>query len=407
MDNTLTEQTPEGWHRTFITLWVGCFITGMGYSMTMPFLSLFIAELGDFTRFQLNIFSGLAFAITFISQAIISPYWGALADRKGRKLMCLRASFVMSMTIFFVGFATNVWFIIFLRCVQGLFSGYISNATALMASETPHSRSGWVMTSMMTSGVTGNLVGPLLGGTLAGWFGYRIPFFITGILMFVTFLLTFFLTTEHFTPIKKEDLKPLKGIIAELPNVKIIVIMFVTTMFVQASVMSIDPIVSLYVKALMHGHGNISFVAGVVAATPGLGTLIASSKIGHTMDHVGPQKILLIGLTVATCLFLPMTFVTSPWQLAFWRFILGLANAALLPAVQTILTLDTPADAFGRIFSYNQTFQAAGSVLGALAGSTISGAFSYQMVFIVTGLMLLFILVIVWFNRAKDDPRIN
>lgn len=402
METTLNEQTPEGWHQTFVTLWIGCFITGMGYSMTMPFLSLFIAELGDFTRFQINIYSGLAFAITFLSQAVISPYWGSLADQKGRKLMCLRASFVMSITIFLVGFATNVWVIILLRFLQGLFSGYISNATALMASETPHSRSGWVMTSMMTSGVTGNLVGPLLGGSLSDWFGYRIPFFITGILMFLTFLITFFLVHEHFSPIKKEELKTLKSIIAELPNVKIIVIMFFTTMFVQASVMSIDPIVSLYVKELMHGQGNISFVAGVVAATPGLGTLIASSKIGHTMDHIGPQKILIIGLAFAAALFVPMTFVSSPWALAFWRFILGLANAALLPAVQTILTLDSPADAFGRIFSYNQSFQAAGSVMGSLAGSTISGAFSYQAVFIVTGIMLLFNFILVIFNRTKS-----
>ena len=43
---------PHGWHRTFYTLWLGAFITGMGYSMTMPFISLFIAELGNFTRFS-------------------------------------------------------------------------------------------------------------------------------------------------------------------------------------------------------------------------------------------------------------------------------------------------------------------------------------------------------------------
>src|SRR5699024_11745357 len=80
---------PHGWHRTFYTLWLGAFITGMGYSMTMPFISLFIAELGNFTRFQLNIYSGLAFGVTFISQAIVSPFWGSLADGKERKMRCM------------------------------------------------------------------------------------------------------------------------------------------------------------------------------------------------------------------------------------------------------------------------------------------------------------------------------
>ena len=124
---------PHGWHRTFYTLWLGAFITGMGYSMTMPFISLFIAELGNFTRFQLNIYSGLAFGVTFISQAIVSPFWGSLADRKGRKLMCMRASGVMACTICAIGFAQSVWMIIGMRFLQGVFSGYINNATALMA----------------------------------------------------------------------------------------------------------------------------------------------------------------------------------------------------------------------------------------------------------------------------------
>ena len=134
---------PHGWHRTFYTLWLGAFITGMGYSMTMPFISLFIAELGNFTRFQLNIYSGLAFGVTFISQAIVSPFWGSLADRKGRKLMCMRASGVMACTICAIGFAQSVWMIIGMRFLQGVFSGYINNATALMAGETPHNKSGW------------------------------------------------------------------------------------------------------------------------------------------------------------------------------------------------------------------------------------------------------------------------
>ena len=384
-----TGKFPGGWHRTFYTLWLGAFITGMGYSMTMPFISLFIHELGHFSRFQLNFYSGLAFAMTFISQAIVSPLWGSLADRKGRKLMCMRASGVMACTIFVTGLSQTVWMIIGMRFLQGVFSGYINNATAMMAGETPHQHSGWVMAAMTTAGVAGNLVGPLLGGALSGFFGYRIPFFITGGLMFLVFLSTWLLTTEHFKPIQKTAMKPMRQIVAELDSPKLIFVMFLTTMIVTASTMSIDPIISLYVRSLMHNHGNVAFVAGVVAATPGLGTLIAASKIGHTMDQIGPERVLRVGLTVAFVLFIPMTFTHSPWSLAFWRFLLGLANAALMPATQTVLTLDVPTEAFGRIFSYNQSFQAGGAVLGSLLGSAISGLSSYPMVFAVTGLTLL------------------
>ena len=397
---------PNGWHKTFYTLWLGCFITGLGYSMTMPFISLFMAELGHYNKLQLNLYSGLAFAMTFIAQAIISPYWGNLADRKGRKLMCMRASGVMALTITLTGFAPNALYIVVMRFIQGSFSGYINNATALMASETPHQKSGWVMSQMMTAGTAGNLVGPLLGGALSSFFGnllggawgYRIPFFITGVLMFIVFLGTTFLVHEDFTPISREKMKPMGEIMKSLPSVKLIIVMFITTMLVQSSTMSIDPIVSLYVKSMMPHGANVAFVAGVVAATPGLGTLIAASKIGHKMDEIGPLRVLRIGLIVGFALFIPMALTNNPWVLAVLRFFLGIASAGMLPAAQTVLTLNTLQESFGRIFSYNQSFQAVGAVLGSLMGSTISGFSNYATVFWVTGFTLLlnFILVLIF-----------
>lgn len=401
-----SEQLPKGWHKAFYTLWLGCFITGMGFSMTMPFISLFITDLGHYSKLQINLYSGLAFAMTFIAQAIVSPYWGNLADRKGRKLMCMRASGVMALTITLTGLAPNALYIIIMRFIQGSFSGYINNATALMAGETPHRRSGWVMSQMMTAGTAGNLVGPLLGGALSSFFGnwlgsiwgYRIPFFITGVLMLLVFLGTTFLVHEDFTPISREKMKPMNEIMKSLPSLKLIIVMFVTTMLVQSSTMSIDPIVSLYVKSMMPKGSDVAFVAGVVAATPGLGTLIAASKIGHKMDEIGPLRVLRVGLIIGAILFVPMAITNNPWVLAVLRFFLGIASAAMLPAAQTVLTLNTPPESFGRIFSYNQSFQAVGAVLGSMLGSTISGLSNYATVFWVTGctLLLNFILVIIF-----------
>lgn len=402
---------PKGWHQAFITLWLGCLITGMGYSMTMPFISLFISDIGNYSKFEVNLYSGLAFAMTFIAQAIISPYWGNLADRKGRKLMCMRASGVMALTIALTGLAPNAIYIVIMRFIQGTFSGYVNNATALIAGETPHQRSGWVMSQMMTATTAGTLAGPLIGGALSSFFGnwlggawgYRIPFFITGFLMLIVFLGTTFLVHENFTPISRKQMQPMAEIFKHLPNAKLIVVMFITTMLVQSSGMSIDPIVSLYVKQMMHGQGNIALIAGIVAATPGLGTLVAASKIGHRMDEIGPLRVLRAGLIIAAILFIPMAITNSPWLLAFLRFLLGIASAGMLPAAQTILTLDTPAKSFGRIFSYNQSFQALGSVLGSLLGSLISGLSSFSMVFWITGLTLLFnFILIIIFGGCKS-----
>ncbi|MCF1783658.1 MFS transporter [Lactobacillus mulieris] len=409
-----TSNLSKNWHRSFYTLWLGSFITGMGYSMTMPFISLFISDLGSYSKLEINLYSGLAFAMTFIAQAIVSPFWGSLADQKGRRLMCMRASGVMALTITLTGLAPNAIYIVIMRFIQGSFSGYINNATALMAGETPHEKSGWVMSQMMTAGTAGNLVGPLLGGALSSFFGnllggawgYRIPFFITGFLMFMVFLSTTFFVKEHFTPVSREKMKPMQEIMASLPSIQLIVAMFITTMLVQSATMSIDPIVSLYVKSMMPGSKSVALIAGIVAATPGLGTMVAASKIGHKMDEIGPLKVLRLGLIIGAILFAPMALTNSPWILAGLRFLLGIASAAMMPAAQTVLTLNTPSESFGRIFSYNQSFQAIGAVLGSLLGSGISGFANYEAVFWVTGFTLLLnFLIILIFANKKNTPR--
>ncbi|MFT8726408.1 MAG: MFS transporter [Liquorilactobacillus ghanensis] len=397
---TKTSIRHKQWRRSFISLWIGCFITALGYSMTMPFISLYIDTLGHFSNWQLNFYSGIAFSITYLSQAIVSPFWGKLADLRGRKLMCLRASGVMACTIFLVGAAQNVATVIILRLLQGAFSGYINNATALMAGETPHQHSGQVMGNLMTANVTGTLLGPLFGGYLAGILGYRMPFFITGILMGVTFLLTAFMVKEHFTPIPVQKMKPIRQIFSQLANRNFILVMFLTTLLVQSSLMSISPIISLFVRQLMHGQGNISLVSGIVAAMPGFGTLLVASRVGHLMDQVGPQKILFFGLVISMLVFIPMYFVTTTLQLGILRFLLGLASAAMLPAVQTVLTVDVPQEAFGRIFSYNQSSQAIGGVAGPLLGSLVSSVFSYQAVFLFTaGLLIINLLMLILTNK--------
>ena len=99
--------------------------------MSLPFLPLFISEMGHYPKWELTLYAGLAFSVTFLSQAIVSPLWGRLADRTGRKPMLLRAAIGMTITATLTGFSPNVWVLISLRLIQGAFSGYINNAYAL------------------------------------------------------------------------------------------------------------------------------------------------------------------------------------------------------------------------------------------------------------------------------------
>ncbi|MCG0730828.1 MFS family major facilitator transporter [Lactiplantibacillus plantarum] len=177
MDDAERERGP--WHRNLIVLWFCTFVAGMAFSEIMPFLSLFVSQLGDFTKAQITFYSGLAFAADYAISAISAPLWGIIADKKGRKIMLLRASLGMAVAMGLMGFVTNVWQLVALRALQGVFAGFISNAQALVASQTPRKYSGRALSTLITGAVSGQLFGPVIGGLLAQLFSIRNTFFIT------------------------------------------------------------------------------------------------------------------------------------------------------------------------------------------------------------------------------------
>lgn len=98
----------ESWKVNLISVWFGCFFTGLAMSQILPFLPLYVEQLGVHNHESLSLWSGLVFSATFMVSALVAPLWGSLADRKGRKLMLLRASLGMGVVIALQGMATNV-----------------------------------------------------------------------------------------------------------------------------------------------------------------------------------------------------------------------------------------------------------------------------------------------------------
>jgi MFS family permease len=98
---------PINWKRNLTVAWL--FFTGAAFSLVMPFLPLYVEQLGVTGHSALNMWSGLVFSITFLFSAMASPFWGGLADRKGRKIMLLRSALGMAIIMALMGVAQNVW----------------------------------------------------------------------------------------------------------------------------------------------------------------------------------------------------------------------------------------------------------------------------------------------------------
>ncbi|WP_447870865.1 multidrug efflux MFS transporter MdtG [Serratia fonticola] len=396
---------PINWQRNLFITWLGCFLTGAAFSLIMPFLPLYVEALGVTDHQSLNMWSGLVFSITFLFSAIASPFWGSLADRRGRKLMLLRSALGMGIVMVLMGMAQNIWQFLALRAVLGLLGGFIPNANALIATQVPRHRSGWALGTLSTGGVSGALIGPLIGGLLADQYGLRPVFFITATVLFICFLLTLFCVREQFTPVQKKDMLHARQVFASLKSPKLILSLFVTTMIIQIATGSIAPILTLYVRELAGNISNLAFVSGLIASVPGVAALISAPRLGKLGDRIGPERILVFMLVISVLLLIPMAFVQTPWQLGVLRFLLGAADGALLPAVQTLLIYNCTNQVAGRIFSYNQSFRDIGNVSGPLLGAAVSASYGFRAVFCMTALVVLFNAFYSWWCLQRRPAR--
>ncbi|MFP1746056.1 multidrug efflux MFS transporter [Lonsdalea quercina] len=379
----------EKWKLNLFSAWVGCFFTGMAMSQILPFLPLYIEQLGVRDHASLNLWSGLIFSSSFMISAIVAPLWGSLADRKGRRLMLLRAALGMSIVMGLQGMATSVWHLFLLRALMGLTSGYIPNAMALIASQVPRARSGWALGTLSTGQVSGVLIGPMLGGFMADHLGLRTVFFVTSGLLFISFLITLFAIKENFVKVSKADRLSGKAVFASLPYPMLIVSLCITTMMIQMANGSIGPILTLFIRELSPDIENIAFISGVIAAVPGVSALMSAPRLGKLGDRIGSQRILIVALLFSALLFFLMSTIQSATQLGILRFILGFADGALLPAVQALLVKYSSQQVTGRIFGYNQSCMYLGNVVGPLLGSGISATLGYRWVFLVTSLLII------------------
>lgn len=396
---------PINWKRNLTVVWLGCFLTGAAFSLVMPFLPLYVEELGITGHSQLNMWSGLVFSITFLFSAIASPLWGGLADRKGRKIMLLRSALGMAIVMLLMGLAQNIWQFLILRALLGLLGGFIPNANALIATQIPRHKSGWALGTLSTGAVSGALLGPLAGGFLADNYGLRPVFFMTATVLFICFILTLCFIKEQFTPVSKKEMLHVKEVFGSLKNRELVLSLFVTTLIIQVATGSIAPILTLYVRDLAGNISNIAFISGMIASVPGVAALLCAPRLGKLGDRIGPEKILIVALVVSVLLLLPMSFVQTPWQLGILRFLLGAADGALLPAVQTLLVYNSSNQIAGRIFSYNQSFRDIGNVTGPLIGAAVSAQYGFRAVFCVTALVVLINAIYTGYSlRRRSSP---
>ena len=385
----------ETWKRTVYISLVCVFCTAFGVSQLAPILPLYFHDLGVQTPEAMSLWSGLATGATYIIVCLAAPFWGRVADKKGRKITLIRSSFGMALCNALIAFQTTPEGVVLIRLIQGLVSGFYSASITLIASETPLERTGWALGLLASANLAGSLIGPLLGGYIADTVGIRNDFIIVGALMGLAGMLATIFIHENYVPKPNPEKLSIRKLKEQIPEFNSIVALCVASFIYAICIMSLQPVISVYIKGIVPSDTeNLAFIAGAVFSAMGIAQLMSSSPLGKLVDKIGPRKVLVVSLIYVGILNIPQAYVSDVYQLAIIRFLQGFGLGGMLPALNTYLSSKTPREFTGQVFSYNQSCLFFGYFLGSVGGASLMAWLGFTTLFWVSG--GLFIISALW-----------
>ncbi|WP_186101931.1 MFS transporter [Burkholderia gladioli] len=388
------ERNAAYWRRNLAVCVFGSFTTLVSLSMLLPFLPLYVEQLGVNSPAGIVQWSGVAFGATFFGTAITAPLWGRLADRYGRKPMLVRAALGMAVVMSLIGIAHSVAQLVALRLAAGLIGGYASASIVMVGTQAPRERAGWALGVLSTGALAGNLVGPLVGGFLPGLVGIRGTFFVGGAMIAVAAAATIGLVREDFDrriDARRDSAGATQAGRAAMPRAAgraALGALLLTAMMVLLANMSIEPIITVYIGQLGVAHAALARTAGIVMAASAFGSMLTAPRLGALADRIGGWPVIIGCLLVTGLVMLPQAFVTQWWQLAVLRGAMGMSLAGLLPAIAKLVRHSVEEHRSGSVLGYLQSAQFSGQAVGPLIGGQIGAHVGLHAVFFVTSALL-------------------
>jgi MFS transporter, DHA1 family, multidrug resistance protein len=393
------------WRKNLYILWGTQFLAMMGMNLVVPFLPFYIRQLGITDQAELTRWSGLVFSGPFMLSFIVTPLWGNLGDRYGRKMMVVRAIFGLALSQFLIGFSQNVYQLFFFRIVQGAISGFIASALALVSTNTPKEKIGYALGVLQSSTAGGMLIGPFVGGILADMMGYRTIFFITAAFCFLAgIVVSLYVREESHAAVDARKFSVRDNFRLMLTDRRLRIV-GLTLVVGQISVLMIEPIFALFVESFKSDTKYLTTLAGGIFSITGLFMVISAPWWGKRNDRTGHKKNLYWALAVFGVVYAGHALVTDLLQLAVLRAFLGFARGGVLPALYALTSIYAPADRRGGMMAIASSLTVLGNMLGPTIGGFVAAHFGITISFMVNSCMLVGMSFVIWKYLPDDIQR--
>ncbi len=378
------------WRRNLFMVWLSQFFSILGFSVAMPFLPFYVQKLGVTEPDQVKLWVALVASAGPLTMAIFAPIWGVVADRYGRRLMMLRASFGGVICLTLMGLAPNVQWLLALRLLQGMLTGTVSAAQTLVSVHTPKNRTGLALGVLSSAVFTGDMAGNMLGGFLADSYGYRPVFFVAGGILLVSSLLVVYGVREHFEPRPPRNRRRSFQVgVGRVSAAWSILALMGFMAFCRQFDQAMFPLFVQQVKGTLQGA---AIWTGSLYAIGSLAALLAGVLLGWLADRTSPARIGRYSALVASLLLIPHGLATAFTQMACLRFGILFCAGGLDPVFQIWLAKSTPEKYRGILFGWALTAKSIGWTLAPLVSGATAAAFGLRSVYFVgSGLFLLLI----------------
>jgi DHA1 family multidrug resistance protein-like MFS transporter len=252
-----------GWRRNQFAVTAASFVGFTGFTLVMPFLPLYIRQLGVEDEGEVALWTGLTLGVTPGLTALCAPFWGRVADRFGQKLMVERALLSFVVVFSAMAYARHPWHLFALRAALGFFSGYGALTLSMAARSAPPEHMAQAIGTVQTAHRLGPAIGPVIGGVLAPLVGLRNAFFVAAVVYGLAFLVVLFLYDEGpIEPRARDDGggRMTFGTILALENVILLMVVIFGLQFVDRS---FGPVLPLYVEQRFAAE-QVPVVSGVL-----------------------------------------------------------------------------------------------------------------------------------------------
>ncbi|MFP4369470.1 MAG: MFS transporter [Candidatus Kapaibacterium sp.] len=387
------------WQRNLAILSLGQFITMVGMSSVVPFLPLYIRELGVTDLESAKLWSGFIFAGPFFLSMFAVPVWGSLGDKYGRKIMIIRALLGLSVMVFMMSLAQTPLQLLILRVIQGGVSGFIAAALSFTTANTPREKSGFAIGILQSSSSAGIITGPLIGGVVSDLYGIRPVFYLVSALCLLSAILTIVMVKEE-----KIISKEAKGVIDNLKFVlksPILSVLMVMIVLSQGGINFTNPIFPFLVEDLGAPDEYLKTLTGALVGIVGIFSIVMAPFWGRRNDRKNFRKTMAVAASVSGLSLMAHVFVTDYVWLFPLRAVTGLFVAGVIPTLYSALSKRSPSENQGGIMGLASSATIFGSFSAYITCGLIASAWGLDSAFIVSGALLILSAIFSFYRQKK------